>query len=115
MDNRELRRQLLSCIDGALKDAMYDALGYKINTSTMANMMKELGKLAVDEQVTRKYQSSSQELTGANLTVAWQSRLLQGLRTHKCCFNRASLDLLLVEAPRRSASTQYQQEDKPNS
>ena len=52
MDDRELRRQLLSCIDGALKDAMYDALGYKTNTSTQADMMTNLGKLAVDEQFT---------------------------------------------------------------
>ena len=52
MDDRELRRQLLSCIDGTLEDAMYDALGNKINTSTEADMMTELGKLAVDEQFT---------------------------------------------------------------
>ena len=52
MDDRELRRQLLSCIDGTLEDAMYDALGYKINTSTETDMMTELGKLAVDEQFT---------------------------------------------------------------
>jgi hypothetical protein len=49
MDNRELRRQLLSCIDRTLEDAIYDALGNKINTSTEADMMTELGKLAVDE------------------------------------------------------------------
>jgi hypothetical protein len=52
MDDRELRRQLLSCIDETLEDAMYDALGNKINTSTEAVMMTELGKLAVDEQFT---------------------------------------------------------------
>ena len=52
MDDRELRRQLLSCIDETLEGAMYDALGNKINTSTEADMMTELGKLAVDEQFT---------------------------------------------------------------
>jgi hypothetical protein len=52
MDDRELRRQLLSCIDGTLEDAMHDALGYKINTSSVTDMMTELGKLAVDELFT---------------------------------------------------------------
>jgi hypothetical protein len=52
MDERELRRKLLSCIDGTLKDAMYDALGNKINTSTEAAMITEYGKLAVNEQFT---------------------------------------------------------------
>ena len=52
MDNRELRQQLLSCIDGTLEDAMYDALGNKINTSSKTDMMTELGELAVDEQFT---------------------------------------------------------------
>jgi hypothetical protein len=36
----EVRQQLLNCID---------ALGYKINTSYVTDMMTELGKLAVDE------------------------------------------------------------------
>jgi hypothetical protein len=36
----EVRQQLLSCID---------ALGYKISTSSVTDMMMELGKLAVDE------------------------------------------------------------------
>ena len=40
MDDRELRRQLMSCIDGTLEDAMYDALGNKINTSTEADSKK---------------------------------------------------------------------------
>ena len=52
MEVRELRRLLLNCIDGTLEDAMHDALGNKINTSTEADMMTELGKLAVDEQFT---------------------------------------------------------------
>jgi hypothetical protein len=52
MDDRELRRQLLNCIDGTLEAAMYDALGTKINTSAETDMMEELGKLAVNEQFT---------------------------------------------------------------
>jgi hypothetical protein len=36
----EVRQQLLCCID---------ALGYNINTSSVTDMMTELGKLAVDE------------------------------------------------------------------
>ena len=83
MDDRELRQQLLNCIDGTLEAAMHNALGSKINTSTETDMMEELGKLAVNEQFTVeeiiavvenmymiKNQSSSQQLTVAQLTVA---------------------------------------------
>jgi hypothetical protein len=52
LDYSEVRQHLLSCIDGTLEDAMNDALGYKINTSSVTDMMTELGKLAVHEPFT---------------------------------------------------------------
>jgi hypothetical protein len=52
LDYSEVRQHLLSCIDETLVDAIHDALGYKINTSSVTDMMKELGKLAVDEPFT---------------------------------------------------------------
>jgi hypothetical protein len=52
LDYSEVRRHLLSCIDETLVDAMHDALGYKINTSSVTDMMTELGKLAVNEPFT---------------------------------------------------------------
>ena len=52
LDYSEVRQHLLNCIDETLGDAMHDALGYKINTSSVTDMMTELGKLAVDEPFT---------------------------------------------------------------
>jgi hypothetical protein len=51
MDVKELRQQLLNCTDGPLEAAMYDALGSKINTISETDMMEELGKLAVEEEL----------------------------------------------------------------
>jgi hypothetical protein len=52
LDYSEVRQLLMSCIDETLVDAIHDALGYKINTSSVTDMMMELGKLAVDELFT---------------------------------------------------------------
>jgi hypothetical protein len=52
LDYSEVRQHLLSCIDETLVDAIHDALGYKINTSSVTDMMTELEKLAVDEPFT---------------------------------------------------------------
>ena len=47
MDDRELRQELLRCLDEPLEAAMYDALGCKLNTIPEADMMEELVKIAV--------------------------------------------------------------------
>ena len=52
MDDRELRQQLLRCIEGPLEAAMYDALGCKLYTISETDIMEELGKLAVKENLT---------------------------------------------------------------
>jgi hypothetical protein len=52
LDYSVVRQHLLNCIDETLGDAMHDALGYRINTSSVTDMMTELGKLAVDEPFT---------------------------------------------------------------
>jgi hypothetical protein len=40
MDDRELRQQLLRCIEGPLEAAMYDALGCKLYTIPETNIME---------------------------------------------------------------------------
>jgi hypothetical protein len=47
MNDRELREQLLRCLDKPLEAAMYDVLGCKLNTIPEADMMEELVKIAV--------------------------------------------------------------------
>ena len=51
-DDRELQQQLLRCLDGPLEAALYDAIGYhNINTIPEADILEELGKLAVEENL----------------------------------------------------------------
>jgi hypothetical protein len=52
LDYNEVRQHLLNCIDETLVDAIHDALGYKINTTSVTDMVMELGKLAVNEPFT---------------------------------------------------------------
>ena len=47
MDVRELRQQLLNCVEGALEDLMYDSLGSKVDTLSQTNLIKQLEELAV--------------------------------------------------------------------
>ena len=47
MNDRELREQLLRCLDKPLEAAMYDVLSCKLNTIPEADMMEELVKIAV--------------------------------------------------------------------
>ena len=48
MDVRELRQQLLNCVDGHLEATMYDTLGSKVDTLSETDLLEELEKLAVE-------------------------------------------------------------------
>jgi hypothetical protein len=77
LDYSEVRQHLLNCIDETLGDAMHDALGYRINTSSATDMMTELGKLAVDELFT------VEEIATVVKSMIPEKKLIKQTDTHR--------------------------------